>query len=90
MNQLELPKTYDPSEVESDINRGWEESGYFNPDTLPTKRGAKVFSMALPPPNATGVLHIGHAVMLAIQDILARYHRMRGEKVLWLPGTDHA
>ncbi|PIR86770.1 MAG: valine--tRNA ligase, partial [Candidatus Harrisonbacteria bacterium CG10_big_fil_rev_8_21_14_0_10_49_15] len=53
-------------------------------------KSAKRFSMVLPPPNVTGTLHMGHAAMLAVQDILARYHRMRGDKTLWLPGTDHA
>ena len=48
------------------------------------------FSMVLPPPNATGILHMGHALMLTIQDVMVRYHRMKGEKTLWLPGTDHA
>ncbi len=92
---MDLPKAYSPQEVESKIEALWESSGLFNPDTLPGKprtigKRPKRFSMALPPPNATGVLHVGHAVMLAIQDTLARFHRMAGFKTLWLPGTDHA
>ncbi|MBI4385717.1 valine--tRNA ligase, partial [Candidatus Parcubacteria bacterium] len=86
---MDLPKAYIAKDVESAIGRLWEESGFFNPDNLPGKR-PKPFSMALPPPNATGVLHVGHAVMLAVQDILTRFHRLAGFKTLWLPGTDHA
>lgn len=90
----ELPKTYNHTETEDKIYRLWEKSGFFNPDVCVkkgvTKKNAKPFSMVLPPPNVTGTLHMGHAAMLAIEDILARYHRMRGDKTLWLPGTDHA
>ncbi|MDO8669508.1 MAG: valine--tRNA ligase [Candidatus Buchananbacteria bacterium] len=88
MSKIELPKAYDASQIEDDIYRIWEESGFFNPDNL---RGAKIpFTISMPPPNATGVLHTGHATMLAIQDLMTRYHRMKGDKTLWLPGTDHA
>ncbi len=90
---LEIPKAYNPKEVEDKIYQKWEKSGYFNPDNLPcqaNKNCRGVFSIVMPPPNVTGTLHIGHAVMLAIEDIMARYHRMRGDKTLWLPGTDHA
>ncbi len=90
MDKKELPKTYAANEVESVIYQQWEKSGFFNPDKLPTKKGTKKFSISLPPPNVTGQLHIGHAVMLAIQDIIVRYHRMKGDKALWLPGMDHA
>lgn len=85
----ELPKAYDPKTVEDHIYKAWEESGYFNPDNLP-KTHKKPFSIVLPPPNVTGKLHVGHAVMLAIQDILIRYKRKQGFKTLWLPGMDHA
>ncbi|MDP2668239.1 MAG: valine--tRNA ligase [bacterium] len=81
-------KPYEPKEHEEDIYRMWEESGFFNPDNLKDTKGT--FSMVLPPPNVTGVLHIGHALTITIEDILARYQRMRGKKTLWLPGTDHA
>ncbi|HBV33655.1 TPA: valine--tRNA ligase, partial [Patescibacteria group bacterium] len=84
----ELPKAYEPGEYESKIYQTWEKSGWFNPDNLPNAKES--FSMTLPPPNATGVLHLGHVVMCAVQDLLARFNRMRGKKVLWLPGTDHA
>jgi valyl-tRNA synthetase len=85
----ELPKTYSPQEVEDKIYKLWEESGFFNPDNLPGER-KEMFSVALPPPNATGTLHLGHALEYSLQDAVVRYHRMKGEKVLWLPGTDHA
>lgn len=84
----ELGKTYNPKEVEDEIYRKWEKSGYFNPDKLP--RQGPPFSIVMPPPNVTGTLHLGHAVMLAAEDILIRYHRMKGDRTLWLPGTDHA
>ncbi|MDO8559844.1 MAG: valine--tRNA ligase [bacterium] len=86
---VQIPPVYQPASVEPGITAAWEKSSFANPDRLPAKRG-KPFSIALPPPNATGVLHAGHAVMLAIQDIVARFQRMRGRRVLWLPGTDHA
>jgi len=89
MKQDEMPKTYDPSSVEDSIYKQWEESGFFNPDNLPGKP-KKSFTISMPPPNATGILHIGHAVFLAIQDLVIRFQRMQGKKTLWLPGTDHA
>ena len=85
----DLPKTYLPQEVESGIYRRWEQSGFFNPDNLPGERTTP-FTISLPPPNATGQLHLGHAIMLAIQDAFIRFARMRGKRALWLPGTDHA
>ncbi len=85
----ELPKAYQPNETERAIAARWERSGFFNPDTLPPRHKVP-FSIALPPPNTTGIMHIGHAVMLALQDIIIRFERMRGKKTLWLPGTDHA
>jgi len=84
-----LPKTFSPNDYEEDIYYQWESSGYFNPDNLPGQR-KKSFSIILPPPNVTGKLHIGHAAMLAYQDIIIRYHRLKGDKTLWLPGMDHA
>jgi valyl-tRNA synthetase len=82
-------KPYDPIESEPRNYRKWEESGFFNPDKLPGKR-EKPFTIIMPPPNVTGVLHMGHALMLTLEDVLIRYKRMRGFKTLWLPGTDHA
>ena len=84
-----LTKPYNPSETEGGIYKLWEESGFFNPDNLPA-RHKEPFSIVLPPPNATGTLHIGGALMVVIEDIMVRYKRMQGYKTLWLPGTDHA
>jgi valyl-tRNA synthetase len=86
-------KPYDPQATESRIYGLWEESGYFNPDNLPqelTQGNGKPFTIMMPPPNATGVLHMGHALGLTLQDIMIRYKRMQGFDALWLPGTDHA
>ena len=89
-----LLKPYDPKETEDRIYKLWEESGFFNPDVCVEKgvtdKDADYFSIVLPPPNATGILHIGHSAMLAIEDIMVRFNRMRGKKTLWIPGTDHA
>jgi valyl-tRNA synthetase len=82
-------KPYDAQATEDSIYKKWEESGYFNPDNLPGTR-TEHFSIVLPPPNVTGTLHLGHASMLAVEDILVRYNRMRGKKALWIPGTDSA
>ncbi len=89
-----LLKPYNPADTEDRIYQMWEESGYFNPDTCVekgiVKNGSKPFSIVLPPPNVTGTLHIGHAAMLVIEDIMVRFARMQGRETLWLPGTDHA
>lgn len=85
----EMKKVYESSMHEDAIYSSWESSGFFNPDKLPGKR-KKSFTVVMPPPNVTGTLHVGHAVMLALQDLLVRFERMRGKKTLWLPGTDHA
>ena len=84
-----LFKPYEPKETEDRIYKLWEESGYFNPDNLPERNG-QTFTIALPPPNVTGTLHMGHALNATIQDILIRQKRMQGYKTLWIPGTDHA
>jgi len=86
----ELAKAYDASKVEDGIYARWEKSGFFDPDKLPNGKKRKPFTIVLPPPNATGVLHVGHATMLAIEDLMIRYKRMRGFASLWVPGTDHA
>ena len=82
-------KPYDPQNTEDRIYKTWEDSGFFNPDNLPGERN-EPFTIMMPPPNVTGVLHMGHALGITIQDILIRYQRMNGKKTLWLPGTDHA
>ena len=82
-----LPKSYDPKGTEDRIYKMWEDSGAFTADVDSDK---EPFTVTMPPPNATGQLHLGHAVMLALEDIFVRYARMQGKEVLWVPGTDHA
>ncbi|MBP6888801.1 MAG: valine--tRNA ligase [Candidatus Pacebacteria bacterium] len=84
-----LLQPYNAQEVEPGLYAAWEESGYFNPDNLPGER-KEAFTIVMPPPNANGSLHAGHALFVTIQDILTRYHRMNGKNALWLPGSDHA
>ncbi len=83
----ELPKTYDPKQVEKKIYDMWEKNGCFKGEIDPDK---KPFSIVMPPPNVTGQLHMGHALDATLQDILTRYKRMQGYAALWLPGVDHA
>jgi valyl-tRNA synthetase len=87
-------KPYNPTETEARIYKTWEESGFFNPDVCIEKgvigADSKPYTIMMPPPNVTGVLHMGHAMMLTLQDIMIRYKRMQGFRTLWLPGTDHA
>lgn len=83
---------YVPKEFESEIYQWWESSGCFQPDAKQPKEesdanGKKPYVLPMPPPNVTGRLHMGHAIFVALQDALARFHRMRGRPVLWLPGT---
>src|SRR5438045_2364545 len=82
-------RPYDALSTEDRIYKLWEDSGFFNPDNLPGNRSEK-FSVVLPPPNVTGVLHIGHAYEDSLQDAVVRFSRMRGKKTLWIPGTDSA
>ncbi|TAK04061.1 valine--tRNA ligase [Patescibacteria group bacterium] len=89
MPDRQIPKAYEPTAHEDAIYAAWEKSGFFNPDNLPGDR-KEPFCIVLPPPNVTGTLHMGHAAMLAIQDLMVRFERMRGKKALWIPGTDHA
>jgi valyl-tRNA synthetase len=84
---MEFPKTYSPSEFESSLAEMWEKKGLYAPQK---SRTGKTFYIPLPPPNVTGVLHTGHALMLSVQDVMVRYHRMKGDETLWVPGTDHA
>ena len=82
-----MAKTYDPAPVEARWYPFWEEGGYFAPRA---DAGAEPFTVIMPPPNVTGELHLGHALTAAIEDVLVRWHRMRGDATLWVPGTDHA
>ncbi len=84
-----LEGQYDAKQVEGKIYKLWEDSGFFDPDKLPGKR-KKPFTVIMPPTNANGNLHAGHALVMTIEDIMTRYKRMRGFKALWLPGLDHA
>lgn len=86
----ELDKVYNPSNNEDKTYQKWEDSGFFNPDNLNLSKDAKSYTIILPPPNITDKLHMGHAATLAIEDLFVRYHRLRGFRTLWLPGTDHA
>ncbi len=85
----ELAPQYDPKQVEAAIYARWQSAGAFHakPDERPP---ARRFSVVIPPPNVTGALHLGHAINGTIQDVLVRYHRMRGDNTLWMPGIDHA
>lgn len=87
-------KPYDAGATESRLYAEWEKSGLFNPDECVaqgvTKADATPYSIVLPPPNVTGRLHMGHALMLAVEDVFVRFNRMRGKRTLWVPGTDHA
>lgn len=82
-----LEKAYEPKATEDRIYKMWEDSGAFTADASSKKES---FTISMPPPNATGQLHLGHAVMLALEDIFVRFNRMKGKEVLWVPGTDHA
>ncbi len=83
----DLPKNYQPGEIEGRWYRHWKEAGYFHADAAAPYAP---FSMIFPPPNITGILHMGHALTCTIQDVLVRWRRMQGYNTLWLPGTDHA
>jgi len=83
----ELPKVYEPQQVEAQIYKMWEDGGFFRPGTDKTK---KPFTIVMPPPNVTGQLHMGHAMDATLQDTLIRFKRMQGYNALWLPGVDHA
>ncbi|MBD3296959.1 MAG: class I tRNA ligase family protein, partial [Candidatus Omnitrophica bacterium] len=83
----QLSKRYDPSDIEERLYEAWSEAGLFHADE---KADGKTYSVVIPPPNVTGILHMGHALNNTIQDILVRWKRMRGYNTLWMPGTDHA
>ena len=83
----ELPKVYEPQQVEQEIYKMWEDGGYFRPNK---GKDAKPFTIVMPPPNVTGQLHMGHAMDATLQDTLIRFKRMQGYNALWIPGVDHA
>src|SRR5215207_8197981 len=87
MENPELPKAYDPSQVESKWYKLWLDHDYFHAEASAPKTP---FSIVIPPPNVTGSLHMGHALGFTIQDVLIRWRRMQGYNAMWLPGTDHA
>src|SRR5437016_6416900 len=86
---MRLAKGYEPRAAEAKWYAVWEEGGYFRPESA-RDPGAAPFVMVIPPPNVTGILHMGHALNCTLQDILIRYKRMNGFEALWMPGTDHA
>jgi valyl-tRNA synthetase len=94
MSEYTLPKTYDFHDTEQRIYQWWEENGYFKPSNDPNKPNfdptIKPFAISIPPPNVTGELHLGHAMFVSMEDLMIRYHRMKGFSTLWLPGSDHA
>jgi valyl-tRNA synthetase len=94
MTRQELPKAYDFKSTEPRIYAMWEAGKYFKPHNDPNNAdfdpNVKPFVIAIPPPNVTGELHIGHAMFVSVEDLMTRYHRMKGYSTLWVPGTDHA
>jgi valyl-tRNA synthetase len=86
---MEIPKTYDPKQAEQEHYARWEAEGYFAPE-INRDPAAPVFSIAIPPPNVTGSLHMGHALQHTLMDVMTRHKRMCGYRTLWLPGMDHA
>ena len=94
MTRQELPKAYDFKATEPRIYAMWEAGGFFKPHNDPNKPNfdpnVKPFVISIPPPNVTGELHIGHAMFVSVEDLMIRYHRMKGYSTLWVPGTDHA
>lgn len=87
--QDKLKTPYNPQETEPRIYAQWEQSGFFNPDNLPRQDG-RPFTVIMPPPNVTGILHMGHGLALTLEDVMVRFARLRGRRALFLPGTDHA
>lgn len=94
MKDYELPKSYNFHETEERVYKFWEDNGYFQPWNDPHKPNfnpdIKPFVISIPPPNVTGELHLGHAMFVSMEDLMIRYHRMKGEPTLWVPGSDHA
>lgn len=94
MAESTLPKTYDFQATEQKLYQWWEENGWFAPSNDPNQPGhdptRRPFVISIPPPNVTGELHLGHAMFVSVEDLMIRYHRMKGEPTLWVPGSDHA
>jgi valyl-tRNA synthetase len=94
MSEYTLPKAYDFQVTEQRIYEWWEKQGYFKPANDPQQAGfdpsRKPFVISIPPPNVTGELHLGHAMFVSMEDLMIRYHRMKGIPTLWVPGSDHA
>src|SRR5574340_605526 len=94
MSKHELPKAYDFKSTEPRIYAMWETGKYFRPTNDPNRPGfdpsVKPFVISIPPPNVTGELHLGHALTMSVEDLMIRYHRMKGIPTLWVPGSDHA
>ena len=94
MAENTLPKTYDFKATEERIYQWWEQSGFFKPSNDPNEPSfdptIETFVISIPPPNVTGELHLGHAMFVAMEDLMIRYHRMKGYSTLWVPGADHA
>ncbi|MFU8773941.1 MAG: class I tRNA ligase family protein, partial [Anaerolineales bacterium] len=94
MDTNDIPKTYDFRDTEERIYQNWEENKYFKPANDPNQPGhdpaIKPFVISIPPPNVTGELHLGHVMFVAMEDLMIRYHRMKGVPTLWVPGSDHA
>lgn len=88
LHSIELEKAYNPKDFEERIYEDWERKGCFKP--AKKTDSAQAYTVVIPPPNVTGVLHMGHGLNNTLQDIIVRYHRMKGDETLWLPGTDHA
>src|SRR3990170_1550707 len=89
-----MDKVYRPQEAEKKWYSFWEKGGFFkpkiDPKNLPAGEAGKPFTIIMPPPNANGSLHMGHAIFVTLEDLMIRYHRMKQEPTLWLPGADHA
>jgi len=83
----EIPKAYEPGNIEKNWYNFWLKQGYFTPE-IDLKK--KPFVIIMPPPNVTGELHLGHALTTTLEDVMVRWQRMKGKPTLWLPGTDHA
>jgi valyl-tRNA synthetase len=90
----DFPKTYDFQSIERELYAWWEANGWFKPSNDPNEPGhdpsRRPFVISIPPPNVTGELHLGHAMFVSVEDLMIRYHRMKGEPTLWVPGSDHA